>query len=394
MRAADFYNRLTLDRSLEVKAGFNPYYKELQTALEDPVLINNESYINLAANNYLGLAADERVKAAAAAAVHKYGASLCGTPIATGYIDLFRGLEDRLAKFAGLEAALILPSCYQANNGLFSAIAGKEDLFVIDHYAHSSLIQGVSAVGCKVRPFLHNDMEHLESILDKSLRYRQVFIVTESVFSTEGTIAPFREICRLAEKYGAIPVIDDSHGIGVIGGKGRGILEEAVIGEYQGIYTASLGKALANTGGMIAGKKSLIEYLRYYCPHLIYSTALPPSVLGGIDKVLDIIESESEYRKISGRMWRFKEQLCKELSKAGFTLSEGKAPITSICAGNSESTVSLAKDFFENKVLTTPFIAPSVPVNQGRVRLIAGANLQASTIDRVLEIARKLGKRL
>lgn len=390
MGLSQFYHRFKLDKSLEDQTGFNPYYREVQSGLSDLIIVDGESFINLASNNYLGLAADDRVKASAIEALEKYGTSLCGTPIATGYIDLFQIVEERLAKFVGLESSIILPSCYQANNGFFSAVAGKDDLIVIDHFAHSSLAQGAKSAGCKIRPFLHNDIDHLRGILEKSLAYRQVFIVTESVFSTDGSIAPMKEIGELAEEHHALPVVDDSHGIGTIGKEGRGILEEAGISDYPGIYTASLGKALANSGGMISGKKDLIDYLRYYCPHLVYSTAIPPSVLGGIAKVLDIIEED--YQEISSRMWRYKSLLSQSLLSAGFKPAEGKAPITSICTGSSADTINLAKRFYENRVLTTPFISPSVPTNEGKIRLIAGANLKEETINQVLEIVKTMGQ--
>lgn len=387
-----FYERYKLDKNIVEKIGFNPYYRELKSALSDPISIEGENFINLASNNYLGLADDERVKEAACRAIKSYGTSLCGTPIATGYIDLFKAVEDKLSVFIGLESSILLPSCYQANNGLFSAIAGKEDLIIVDHYAHSSLIEGIKAVGCRIRPFRHNNMEHLEQILRQNSKYRQSFIVTESVFSTDGTIAPFKEIVALASKYNALPIIDDSHGLGVIGKSGKGILEEASIDNYRGIYTASLGKAFANSGGIIAGPKSIIEYLRYYCPHLVYSTALPPSSLGGIEKVIDIIEKD--FDNISKRMWNYRNNISNCLTLNGFKLAEGKAPITSIVTTSDEATIYLAKKFYENKILTTPFIAPSVPLNQGRVRLIAGANLKEESIEKVLKIIKNIGMEL
>lgn len=387
-----FYERYKLDRSMVEEIGFNPYYRELKSALSDPISIEGEEFINLASNNYLGLANDERVKEAACRAIKNYGTSLCGTPIATGYIDLFKEVEDKLSRFLGLEASILLPSCYQANNGLFSAIAGKEDLIIVDHYAHSSLIEGIKSAGCKIRPFLHNNMEHLEQILRQAAKYRQSFIVTESVFSTDGTIAPFKEIVALALKYNALPIIDDSHGLGVIGKSGKGILEEGFIENYGGIYTASLGKSIANSGGIIAGPASIIEYLRYYCPHLVYSTALPPATLGGILKVIDIIETD--FKDISKRMWHYRNTINECLVSNGFKITQGKAPITSIVTGSSEATIHLAKKFYENKILTTPFIAPSVPLNQGRVRLIAGANLKEESIEKVLTIIKKIGAEL
>jgi 7-keto-8-aminopelargonate synthetase-like enzyme len=384
MDLKEFYQRFQLDESLVKETGFNPYYCQIESELRDPIIVQGKEFINLAANNYLGLANDPRVKEEIIRGVQKYGASLCGTPIATGYIDLFKTVEQKLARFIGLEEAIILPSGYQANNGVFPAVAGKEDLIIVDHFAHSSLLQGIKTVGCKIKPFLHNNLEHLGDVLARSKGYRQVFVVTESVFSTEGSIAPFKEIVALCAQYEAVPVVDDSHGIGVIGKAGRGILEHQNIIDYQGIYTASLGKALANAGGVISGRKSIIDHLRYYCSHLVYSTALTPGVLAGVEATLDIIGTE--FPAISNTMWKYHHAIRESLTAAGFKIASGEAPINSIIAGTSKDTILMAKKFYENGILTTPFIAPSVPANEGKVRLIAGANLKEENVNRVVNI--------
>lgn len=390
MTLRDFHNRLTLDESLAENAGYNPYYRRIDSGLDEKVRVNGHEMIDLASNNYLGLATDGRVKQAAVEAVQKYGVSLCGTPIATGYSYLYQRLEEKLSSFVGLEETILFPSCYQANNGLFSTIAGPQDLILVDRFAHSSLIQGIKSAGCKIRPFLHNNLEHLEGILQRSTGYRQVFVVTESVFSTEGSIAPFKEIVQLCENYHAIPVIDDSHGIGVLGKSGQGILEEQGIKGFRGIYTASLGKAMANSGGMISGEKRLIDYLKYYCPHLVYSTALTPAVLAGTEAVLDIIHSE--FGVIKGRLVTYQQAIYESLVEGGFTVVQGKAPINSIRSGSKEATFSLAKKLYEKGILSTPFIEPSVPICEGRVRLIAGANLTPDTIAEVTGIIKRIGR--
>lgn len=388
----NFYASLSVDKSLADKYDFNPYYCSIESGLNDPIIIDGKEFINLASNNYLGLAADKRVTQAIALAAAEYGASMCGTPIATGSMVILKRLENRLANFEGLEDSVIFPSGYQANCALFLSLAQADDLIIIDHYAHASLIQGVRLAGCKVKPFLHNNTNHLKKLLEKTSGYKRVFVVTESVFSTEGTIAPFDEIVNLCAEYDALPVIDDSHGIGVLGRSGRGILEEKNIKNFNGIYTASLGKALANAGGFISGKKQLIEYLKYSCPGLIYSTALPPPVLAGIEAVLDIIDKE--FQTISGRMWEYKQMISACLIDNGFTLTEGKAPITSILIKDLEECARMAKSIHANHILVTPFIPPSVPPNENKIRLIAGANLSHDTIVRALEIFKKIAKEL
>ena len=391
MDLEDFYKRYRVDESIVETMGFNPYFMQIDSGLEERILMEGRKIINLASNNYLGLAADERVKQKIIEGVQRYGASLCGTPIATGYIDLFQRMERKLSSFLGLEETLLFPSCYQANNGLFVSITGKEDLIIVDRFAHSSLVQGIKMVGCKIRPFLHNDMNHLEEILKNSSKYRQVFVVTESVFSTDGTIASFKEMVELCEKYNALPIIDDSHGIGVLGNSGKGILEEQNIIEYKGIYTASLGKALANTGGIISGPKKIIQYLKYYCPHLVYSTALPPAVLSGIEGVLEIIQSEFSMRK--KRIEEYKKIIFESLVDGGYEVVDSQAPINSIKSGSQENTFAIAKQLYEAGILTTPFIEPSVPRNEGRVRLIAGANLTTATVEEAAAIIKGMGQK-
>jgi len=389
MTLRNFYNRFSLDESLIEGVGHNPYYRRIDSGLNEKILVNGHEMIDLASNNYLGLATDDRVKRSAVEAVQKYGVSLCGTPIATGYIELYQSLEEKLSRFVGLEETIIFPSCYQANNGLFSSIADPHDLIIVDRLVHSSLIQGIKSAGCKLRPFLHNNLEHLEEILQRSRGYRQVFVVTESVFSTEGSIAPFKEIVQLCDNYQAMPVIDDSHGIGVLGKSGQGILEEQGIEGYQGIYTASLGKALANSGGMISGKKGLIDYLKYYCPHLVYSTALTPAVLAGTEAVLNIIQSE--FGVLQERLLTYQQTIFESLVEAGFTVVPGEAPINSIQSGSKEATFILAKKFYDKGILGTPFIEPSVPIGEGRVRLIAGANLSQAIIAEAVAIIKRIG---
>ena len=388
MEFETFYKRFQLNDDILKKTGFNPYYLELQSGLNETLIIGGEEYIDLASNNYLGIANDIRIKEASINAIKKYGVSLCGTPIAAGYSDLYNMVSIQLSKFLGLDSTIIYPSCYQANNGLFSAIAGKDDVIIIDRYAHSSLIEGARAVGCKIRPFLHNNLESLEKNLINSARYNQIFVVTESVFSTEGSIAPFKSIIELCEKYNALPIIDDSHGIGVIGKNGKGILEHEGITNYSGLYTASLGKSIANMGGIISGKKSIIDYLKYYSTHLVYSTALSPHILAGIGEAINIIEKE--FKQLSYKMWTYKNKLRNALKEKKYDLAVGEAPIVSIITGSDEKTILFAKKLFENKILSTPFIPPSVPINKGVIRLIAGANFTESTIEKTISVFNKI----
>ena len=383
MNKTDFYNRFELDLGIVEKARHNPFYHVVQSELSDEMIIEGEHFIDLASNNYLGIANHPQLKLACIKAIEKYGSSLCATPVCSGYSDLHQRVEQKISDFTGIEQTLIYPSCYQANLGLFNAIANPEDIVFVDRCAHSSLLEGIKNSGCRISPFRHNNMDYLEMLLQKSGKYRTSFVVTESVFSTEGTIASFKEINDLCLKYDAIPIVDDSHGIGVLGASGRGILEYSGISDYQGIYTASLGKALANMGGVICGKASLMKWMQYYSPSLVYSTVIMPSALAGVETVLDIIRVE--FPELSKRMWNVKRRIEAALISAGFDLTNGKAPITSVKSGNSLETIQLSKSFWDKRIMTTAFVYPSVPQHEGRIRLIAAANMREETIQRAEE---------
>jgi len=365
---------------------FNPYYHIINSGLDDTLILDDKEFTNLASNNYLGIANDSRIKEAMIEGINRYGVSMCATPIASGYTKQYDKVRKKVASFVGVEDAIIFPSCYQANNGLFNAIVKREDVVIVDQYAHSSLIEGIKTVGCKIRPFLHNDMASLEKNLINSNKFNNIFVVTESVFSTEGSIAPMYDINLLCKKYNATPVVDDSHGIGVIGKKGKGIINYSNILDYDGIYTASLGKAVANTGGVIGGKKELINYLKYYCSHFVYSTVIPPVVIAGIDKTIDIIENEFEL--LSEKLYNYSKHIKNSL-KDYFILSNSSAPINSIICGTTEQTFGFAKYLYENKILTTPFVYPSVSKNEGVIRIIAGANLSEESVNKAIDIIKK-----
>ena len=380
--------RIDYKNSVIDNAGYKPYYLSIQSDLGDPLIIDGKEFVNFASNNYLGIANDQRLKNAHIEAIEKYGVSMCATPIAGGYSENFELVRQKLSDFIGVENVLIYPSCYQANNGIFSALIRNDDLVLFDRYVHSSMIEGIRTTGCKMLPFEHNSPDAVDYLLGKHNNHNTKFVVTESVFSTEGSIAPFAELNKVCLKQNAVPVIDDSHGIGVIGKKGKGILNFSGVGNYQGIYTTSLGKALATNCGVVGATNQIIDYLSYFSSHLIYSTAVSPAVLAGVNKVIDILEDEFDQR--SERMFRYSKMIKEAMKHTGFNVADGILPITSVKCGSSDCTVQVAKQLFDKNILTTPFVYPSVPKNDGRVRMIAGANLSQNTLEKAIEIIKNI----
>lgn len=383
MRFRDkFQFELVEEDKLVKELKFNPYYQKIDSGAELYVLINKERYLNLASNNYLALTHHPGIISEMKQALDKYGASMCGTPVACGKVDIYQETADYISKFLGMEDTILYPSGYQANVSAINALVKPDDVVFVDRNAHSSIIEGIKASGCKIRPFKHNDVEHLSDLIRKSGHYKNRFIATESVFSTEGNIAPFDRIYKLALEHDVIPIIDDSHGIGVIGKTGKGILEEKNISNYEGIYTASTGKALGVAGGFVSSNYQIIEFLRYSSPGLLYSTAIPPTMLAGTIKALKIITGEGEnlVRKLSEN----KNYLYENLQNNGFSIVPSQAYICSLLAGSNEKTFRISMSLLDGRILTTPFIYPSVAKNNGVIRMIPRVDLNRDQMDHVI----------
>jgi len=363
---------------------YNPYYQKLDSGAGNTVQINQADYINLASNNYLGFSYHPEILEQMKQTIEQYGASMCGTPVACGNVDLYDKTAKDFNKFLGLEDTIIYPSCYQANVGIISTLVKPTDIVVVDRSSHASLLDGIKATRCKVRPFKHNDMDHLRKIMTKTSDYNNVFVVTESVFSTEGSIAPFDIICDICKKYDAIPIIDDSHGIGVIGKSGRGILEEKGIEDFEGIYTASTGKALGIAGGVVCSVFEVIEFLRYNSSSLLYSTAIPPVLLSATSKALEILDITG--RELVEKLNRNRDFLLKNLTELGYKVTDSEAPICSVIAGTGENTFLMSKLLYDMKILTTPFIFPSVAKNKGVIRMIPRADLTEKQLEEIIKV--------
>lgn len=377
-----FSFNFTEEDNLTKSINFNPYYQRIESGADIYVKINGEEYLNLASNNYLALSNHPDIIDAMKLSLDEYGASMCGTPVACGNVDIYENTAECISKFLGLEGTIIYPSCYQANIAVFSTLVKPQDVVFVDRFAHSSLIEGIRSTGCKVKPFKHNDVKHLETLIKNSEMFENKFIATESVFSTEGSIAPFDMIYDLCLKYNAVPVIDDSHGIGVIGATGKGILEEKNIIDYEGIYTASTGKAMGISGGIVSSTFNTINFLKYNSSSLIFSTALPPVLLAGTLKAFEIVEEEG--RKMVRRLSRNKNYLFEALLNNGFELHNSEAFICSLKSGSNENTFRICKALFDKRILTTPFIYPSVSKNRGVVRLIPRVDLVKDQLDHII----------
>jgi 8-amino-7-oxononanoate synthase/acyl carrier protein len=378
---------LRVDKSDVERANFNPYYREVESGLGRRIVIGGRKLINLGSNDYLGIANCKELKKAASEALEKYGLSMCGTPIVIGHTDLNRALEKKLAEFLGTEDALVFPSGYQANIGIFQTLTKKEDIIIADKFAHSSLHSGISLSPAKKRLFNHNDLGDLERILEKSGEFGERFIVIEGLYSTEGDTTPLKGMLDLSRKYNAFVVLDDAHGIGVLGSKGRGIIESTdSIGKVD-LITGSLGKAIGCFGGFIATSSEVTEILRYRMGSFIYSTALPPAICAASLRSLEMVEKAQKTREKIGKN---KNRLYDALNELGYNLTPSSTPLFSVIAGTNYETAILARNLNEVGVYGTPFMVPSVPEGRALIRFIPNADLTEEDLAETVEAFKEI----
>jgi len=378
---------LRVDKTDLEKAGFNPYYKKVESGLGRKIIIDGKELINLGSNDYLGIANSEELKKASHEALEKYGISMCGTPIVIGQSSVNQDLERRLSEFLGTEEALVFPSGYQANSGVFQILAQEGDVIIADKYAHSSLHSGMALTRAKKRLFAHNDTEDLENLLKKSQDANKRFVVVEGLYSTEGDITPLDEVLELSRKYKAFVVLDDAHGIGVLGNKGRGLIEHFdSLGEVD-LITGSLGKAIGCFGGFVATSSEVADIFRYKMGSLIYSTALPPAISAASLRAIDMVEEGHNKRE---QIMRNKNKLFDALSKQGYTLTPSLTPLFSVIAGTNYEAARLSRSLYENGVYGTPFLIPSVPEGRALIRLIPHANLTEEDLNKTTQVFERM----
>jgi glycine C-acetyltransferase len=356
--------------------------RELTSAQGARVMVAGRPLINLSANNYLGLAGDARLVAAAKSAMDDHGYGMASVRFICGTQDLHRALEGRIARYLGTDDSILFAACFDANGGLFEPLLGEEDAVISDSLNHASIIDGIRL--CKARRFRYanNDMADLEAqlIAARAGGARFIMIATDGVFSMDGTYAKLDEIAALAEKYGAVTMVDDCHATGFTGPQGRGTPARA--GVKIDLMTGTLGKALGGAlGGYIAGPQAAIDLLRQRARPYLFSNALPPAVVGAGLAALDIIEGADDLRaKLveNARYWRA------GLAALGFDLIAGDHPIIPVMLRDAKLAQSFASALFDRGVLAPAFFFPVVPKGAARIRTQMSAALARNDLDTAL----------
>jgi len=360
----------------EIKvAGLYKSEREIDSAQDSHVLSAGGDLLNFCANNYLGLANDPRVIDAAKQVLDERGFGVASVRFICGTQDIHKELEMEVLKFLETEDTILFSSCFDANGGVFESLFNEQDAIISDELNHASIIDGIRLSKAARFRYKNRDMADLERCLIEAKDARQRIIVTDGVFSMDGYLAPLKEICDLAEKYGAVVMVDDSHAVGLLGQGGKGTPELAGVASRVDIYTGTFGKALGGAaGGYVSGRKEIVELLRQKARPYLFSNSLAPAIVAGSLAAIRIAADPIEGVNLRQRLHTNAKLFRTEMASAGFDLLEGEHPIIPVMLGDAVLASKLAKSMFSNGVYVTAFSFPVVPREKARIRVQLSAS--------------------
>ena len=358
---------------------------------------DGKKVINLASNNYLGLTTHPKLREAALEATRKYGVGSGAVRTIAGTMKIHMELEERIARFKNVEACVVFQSGFAANAGTVSAVLGKEDFIVSDQLNHASIIDGARLSRAKILVFNHKDMAHAEEQL-ASIQNQpgKKLLITDGVFSMDGDIGPLPALCDLAEKYGAIMMVDDAHSSGVLGRNGRGTIDHFKMHGRVDVQVGTLSKAIGALGGYVCGTRDLIDFLYHRARPFLFSTSHPPSVAAACIAAFDVLEQEPERIE---KLWENTRFWKKELGLLGFniggvTTPPSETPITPIVIGDGRLTMDFSRELFQQGVMGTGIAFPTVPEGKARIRTIVTATHTQDELQQALETLKTVGKKM
>lgn len=372
------------------KAGLYPYFVPLSGHVGAEMEIEGHSIIMLGSNNYLGLTDHPRVMERAKEAIDKYGTGCTGSRFLNGTLDLHIELETRLAEFLNKEMVITFSTGFQSNMGVISTIAGRNDIIYLDRNDHASIIDGSRMSYGRVLKYRHNDLEHLRYMLENNRQHPGV-IVTDGVFSMEGDLADIPGLVEISREFSVRLVIDDAHGVGAMGPRGRGTAEHFGCHDDIDLLIGTFSKSFACVGGFAAGPYRVMEFIKHTARTMIFSASLPPAAVATVIAALDVLEQEPE---LVARCHKAAERSRQGLASMGFNVGNSEAPIVPIIVGDEVQTLMFWKMLYQHGVFTNPVVSPAVASGGEMLRTSYMATHTDEMIDRALDIFEKCGKSL
>ena len=373
-------------------AGLYKHERVIESPQGATIRVGGREVLNFCANNYLGLSSHPRVIEAARVALDERGYGLSSVRFICGTQDRHRQLEQAIASFLGTEDSILYSSCFDANGGVFETLLGAEDAIISDELNHASIIDGIRLCKAQRHRYRHDDLDQLESMLRETQGARVRMIATDGVFSMDGDIARLREICDLAERYGAMVMVDDSHATGFVGKTGRGTHEHNDVMARVDVITSTLGKALGGaSGGFTSGRRELVDLLRNRSRPYLFSNTLAPPIVAGSLAVLELLTASTELRdKLEQNTQRFRSGM----ATAGFAIRPGVHPIVPIMLGEARLAVDFAARLLEQGIYVIGFSYPVVPKGQARIRVQLSAAHSPADVDRAIAAFAEVGRQL
>ncbi len=355
------------------------------------IRIKGKELLNFCSNNYLGLADDTRVGMAVCDAIKQYGMGSGASRLVCGNMVPHVQLEKRLADLKGTQRCLLFSTGYMANVGIISGLFDSHDLILADRLVHASIIDGILLSQAKFRRYAHNDMATLEKLLQQSQGFSKKVIITESVFSMDGDIAPLNDIVSLAKKYKAVVMVDEAHAFGVLGENGKGAIEHFGLEKEIDIQMGTLSKAVGVFGAYCCGSEELITYLFNKARSFIYTTGMPPSVAAAVLEAIEIMQTEPQRRR---QLWENTHYLREGLKARGFNTLNSQTPIIPVIIGEAEKAVAFSQRLFAEGIFVQAIRPPTVPQGTARLRVTVMATHSQEEIDRLLAALENIGKEL
>ena len=369
--------------------GIYPYFHELQSKQDTEVIMEGKRKIMLGSNNYLGLTVNEEVKNSAIKAIEQYGTGCSGSRFLNGTLNLHLELEKKLADFLGYESAMTFSTGFQSNLGIISAVVGKDDFVICDRENHASIYDGCRLCGGTMLRYKHGDMNSLEKALQKVPKGAGILIVTDGVFSMSGDIANLPEIVRLKKKYGAALMVDDAHGLGVIGEGGRGTGSHFGLSHEVDLVMGTFSKSLASLGGYLAASETVCEYVRHNSRPFIFSASMPPACCAAAESALDVLIKQPELPK---RLCELANYMRNALRAKNIRIKDAPTPIIPIYISDAETTLTVSKRLFDEGVFVNSVLPPATAPSECLLRVSLMASHTKELIDEAVEIIERVLK--
>ena len=365
--------------------------RTIESSMDAWIKVDGKRVLNMCANNYLGFANHPKLKEAAQKAIEDYGVGPTAVRSIAGTMTLHNELEQKLAKFKNVEAAISFQSGFIANQAVIPTLTGAEDVIFSDALNHASIIDGCRLSKAPTVRYAHNDPADLDAKLQEHQSARRKLIISDGVFSMDGDIAPMDEIVKVAAKYDALTMVDDAHGEGVLGDSGRGIADHFGLHNKVDIEVGTLSKAFGVVGGYVAGKAKIVEYLRQRARPFLFSSAVPPADVAACIAAVDILLESDE---LVQRLWSNANFFRNKMQELGFNTGQTQTPITPIIIGDAAKAVAFSKTLFENGIFAMSIVFPTVPRGTERIRVMNSATHSTEDLNYAIGAFEKVGKEL